>query len=141
MMKWAIWLTHIMNCKINSWGQGNLRRGWCHDLAKHLSHFYFIFIFIFLLFWTYYYKDGAWEDIMWLSHKVTKCDISHVTMSWVTVTTCDEVDTYDGNNMRTIGGHCTVIVVKYISSVENQTGTLLSFPCQLRLGVDLSCLG
>jgi len=39
----------------------------CHNLAKHLSYFYFLFLFLFLLvslFWTYYYKDGAWEDIM-----------------------------------------------------------------------------
>ena len=28
-----------------------------------------------------------------------------------------------------------------ISSVENLMGTLSSSPCQLRLGVDLSCLG
>jgi len=28
-----------------------------------------------------------------------------------------------------------------ISSIENLTGTLLSSPCQVRLGVALSCLG
>jgi len=38
-------------------------------------------------------------------------------------------------------GCCIAIVVKYISSVQNQMGTLLSSPCQLRLGVDLSHLG
>ena len=43
--------------------------------------------------------------------------------------------------MRTIGGHYTAIIVKYISSIENQMGTLSSSPCQLRLGVDLSHLG
>jgi len=42
---------------------------------------------------------------------------------------------------RTMGGHCTAIVVKCISSVENQMETLSSSPCQLRLGVDLSRLG
>jgi len=41
--------------------------------------------------------------------------------------------------MRIIGECCIAIVVKYISSVENQMETLLSSPCQLRLGVDLSC--
>ena len=41
--------------------------------------------------------------------------------------------------MRTIERCCTAIIVKCISSVENQMGTLLSSPCQLRLGVDLSC--
>jgi len=40
-----------------------------------------------------------------------------------------------------MGGHCTAIIVKCISSVENQIETLLSSPCQLRLGVNLSCLG
>jgi len=35
-------------------------------------------------------------------------------------------------------GYCTAIIVKYISSIENQTGTLSSSPCQLWLGVDLS---
>ena len=52
--------------------------------------------------------------------------------------------THDGNNIRTIrtiGGHCIAIIVKCISSVENQIETLLSSPCQLRLGVDLSHLG
>jgi len=43
--------------------------------------------------------------------------------------------------MRTTGGYCTAIVVKCISSIQNQMETLLSFPYQLRLGVDLSCLG
>jgi len=40
-----------------------------------------------------------------------------------------------------MGEHYIVIIVKCISSVENQMGTLSSSPCQLRLGVDLSCLG
>jgi len=38
-------------------------------------------------------------------------------------------------------GYYTAIVVKCISSVENQMGTLSSSPCQLKLGVDLSYLG
>ena len=41
--------------------------------------------------------------------------------------------------MRTIGECCIAIIVKCISSVGNQIGTLLSSSCQLRLGVDLSC--
>jgi len=36
-------------------------------------------------------------------------------------------------------GYCIAIIVKCISSIDNQMGTLLSSPCQLRLGVDLSC--
>jgi len=40
-----------------------------------------------------------------------------------------------------MGEYCTAIIVKYISSIENQMGTLLSSLCQLRLGVDLSHLG
>jgi len=43
--------------------------------------------------------------------------------------------------MRTMEGYCIATKVKCISSVENEMGTLLSSPCQLRLGVDLSCLG
>jgi len=43
--------------------------------------------------------------------------------------------------MRTMEGCCTATVVKCISSVQNQMGTLLSSPCQLGLGVDLSRLG
>jgi len=40
-----------------------------------------------------------------------------------------------------MGEYCTATVVKCISSVENQMGTLSSSPCQLGLGVDLSHLG
>jgi len=43
--------------------------------------------------------------------------------------------------MRTIEGCCIATVVKCISSVQNQMGTLSSSSCQLRLGVDLSHLG
>ena len=35
-------------------------------------------------------------------------------------------------------GCCIATRVKCISSVQNQMGTLLSFSCQLWLGVDLS---
>jgi len=39
-------------------------------------------------------------------------------------------------------GECYIATkVKCISSIENKMGTLSSSPCQLRLGVDLSCLG
>jgi len=41
--------------------------------------------------------------------------------------------------MRTMEGYCIAIIVKCTSSIDNQMGTLLSSPCQLRLGVDLSC--
>ena len=37
-----------------------------------------------------------------------------------------------------MGEYCTTTIVKCISSVQNQMGTLLSSPCQLWLGVDLS---
>jgi len=43
--------------------------------------------------------------------------------------------------MRIMEGCCTATVVKCISSVQNQMGTLSSSPCQLRLRVDLSHLG
>jgi len=35
-------------------------------------------------------------------------------------------------------GYYTAIIVNCVSSVENQMETLLSSPCQLWLGVDLS---
>ena len=40
-----------------------------------------------------------------------------------------------------MGECCIAIIVKYISSIQNQIGTLSSSPCQLGLGVDLSRLG
>jgi len=43
--------------------------------------------------------------------------------------------------MRTVGGEVHSYNSSYIYSVENQIGTLLSSSCQLRLEVDLSCLG
>jgi len=43
------------------------------------------------------------------------------------------------DNMRTIGSEVHSHDSSCIYNVENQMGTLLSSPCQLRLGVDLSC--
>jgi len=40
-----------------------------------------------------------------------------------------------------MGECCIAIIVKCISSIQNQIGTLSSSPCQLGLGVDLSRLG
>jgi len=42
-------------------------------------------------------------------------------------------------NIRTVGGKVHSHNGSCIYSVENQMGTLLSFPCQLEIGVDLSC--
>jgi len=42
-------------------------------------------------------------------------------------------------NMRTVEGKVYSHNGSCIYSVENQIGTLLSSPCQLRLRVDLSC--
>ena len=39
-----------------------------------------------------------------------------------------------------MGGCCIAIIVKCISSIQNQMGTLSSSPCQLGLEVDLSHL-
>jgi len=44
-------------------------------------------------------------------------------------------------NMKTMGSKVHSHNSSCIYSVENQMGTLLSSSCQLRLGVDLSCLG
>ena len=64
------------------------------------------------------------------------CRNGHVTVMSHRVTTCDKSP--DRSNMRTMGGQRIVTKVKCISSVENKTGTLLSSPCQLWLGVDLT---
>jgi len=60
------------------------------------------------------------------SHIVTKHDIGHITKSQ-----SQHVirKTHNGNNIRTIRGYCTAIIVKYISNVQNQIETLLSSPC------------
>jgi len=42
-------------------------------------------------------------------------------------------------NMRTMGSEVHSHNGSCIYSIENQMGTLLSFSCQLRLRVDLSC--
>jgi len=44
-------------------------------------------------------------------------------------------------NMRTIESEVHSYNSSCIYSIENQMGTLSSSSCQLRLGVDLSCLG
>jgi len=44
-------------------------------------------------------------------------------------------------NMKTVGDEVYSHNSSCIYSVENQMGTLSSSSCQLRLGMDLSCLG
>jgi len=44
------------------------------------------------------------------------------------------------DNIRTMGSEVHSHNSSCIYSIENQLGTLLSSPCQLRLGVDLSHL-
>jgi len=62
------------------------------------------------------------------SHKITKG-----------VTSVTEWLCHMSGNMRTMGGKVHSHDGSCIYSVENQMGTLLSSPCQLGLGVDLSC--
>jgi len=69
-------------------------------------------------------------------HKVTKC-VTSVT-EWSCYTSQSQ---YMTRNMRTMGSEVHSHDSSCIYSVENQIETLLSFSCQLRLGVDLSCLG
>jgi len=45
------------------------------------------------------------------------------------------------SNMRTVGGEVHSHDSSCIYSIENQMRTLLSSPCQLGLGMDLSRLG
>jgi len=66
----------------------------------------------------------VWEESHH-SHKVTEW--SHHSHSQMT------------GNMRTVEGKVHSHNSSCIYSVENQMGTLSSSPCQLRLGVDLSC--
>ena len=61
------------------------------------------------------------------------CDIGHSHNTWQ--------GSHMIGNMRTMGGKVHSHNGSCIYSIENQMGTLLSSPCQLRLGVDLSCLG
>ena len=112
-----------------------LGKGSCHDLAKRTSYFFsfsiFIFIFIYLV-----------ESLLWRwsmgkesRHCHKRCDKchSHSHNTWQ--------GSYMMGNMRIMGSEVHSYNSSYIYSVENQMGTLLSFPCQLKLGVDLSCLG
>jgi len=76
----------------------------------------FIFLFLFLFFGLTT-QERVQESITW-------------PRSQVTVTTHDDC----GKVVYKLGSNC-------ISSIQKLIGTLLSFSCQLRLGVDLSYLG
>ena len=56
---------------------------------------------------------------------------SHVTQGHMSQSQHVIRKTHDGNNMRTTEGCCKATVVKCISSIQNQMGTLLSSSCQL----------
>ena len=87
----------------NSSEQGNLRGGWCHNLAKQLSYYLYFFSFS----WTYN-TEGS----------VGRCHITSVTQS----------QSHDGSydkHGKVVHRPCS----SCISSVENLMGTLLSSPC------------
>ena len=89
----------------------------CHDLAKWLSHYLYLFSF------SFYYtrmSTGKCHMTNITCHK----DISH------------EMGSHDECG-KVVHRSCS----SCISSVQNPMGTLLSLPCQLRLGVSLSHLG
>jgi len=67
------------------------------------------------------------KGVMSQSHSHKGCDIGH--------------SHSHSHNMRTMGSDVHNNNSSYIYSIENQMGTLLSSPCQLGLGVDLSHLG
>jgi len=111
----------------------------CHDSAKQLSYFPFCFVLFYLVRSLLRWSVGKYN-----SHIVTKCEIGHITVTSHTKCHGHSHNMWWGRHImgiRTIGGYCTATVVKCISSVQNQIGTLLSSSCQLRLGVDLSHLG
>ena len=54
-----------------------------------------------------------------------------VTEGVTAVTEWSQHRSHDRSNIRTMGGQSIATKVKYISSIENPTGTLLSSPCQL----------
>ena len=100
-------------------GRGNLRGGWCHDLAKtakSLSIFlFFLFLFFYLGLTT---QRKVWESIMsQVSHSYGHMTGSH------SVTSHDESHDRHGKIVHRPCSSC-------ISSVENLTGTLSSSPCQ-----------
>ena len=68
-----------------SLGQEILRGGWCHDLAKQLSHYLYIFYF---LIWTYYTREKCRKVL----HDI--CHISQVTCQDVTVL-CHMMESHD----------------------------------------------
>jgi len=76
-------------------------------------------------------------NIMWQSQSHKICDIGHRMVTVTMVWQCNHMT----SNIRTVGGEVHSHNSSCIYSVENQMGTLSSSPCQLELGVDLSCLG
>ena len=103
-----------------SLGWGNLRGGWCHNLAKWLKLF-----FSFLFFSRLTIQEWSMRK-----YHVTKCH--RVIGLWVTVRWC---------YMTKLHGNCGKIVHRSysscISSIGNLIGTSLSSSCQLRLEVVL----
>jgi len=95
---------------------------WLGKMTKSL----FFFSFPFFSFLDLLHKDGAWESIMWLS--ITKVIGLWVTVRWYHMTKSHR------NHGKKVHRPCS----SCISSVGKLTGTPLSSPCQLRLGVDLS---
>jgi len=62
-----------MNCKSLGWR--TLRGGWCHDLAKWLSHYLYLSSFLFLL--DLLHKGGVWESVTWPCH-MSHCDVTQM---------------------------------------------------------------
>jgi len=86
----------------------------CHDLAKRLSHYLYLLFFSFLLDLLHREEYGKV-----LHHKYHKYH-SHMVMSH------DKSHDECGKVVHKPYSSC-------ISSIENLTGTSLSFPCQLGL--------
>ena len=100
-----------------------------YDLTKQLSYFLFFLLFCFVLFS---------QIITKVECRKVSCD-SHRVTEWSYHTRSQSQHmTRQSHDRSSMEGQSIATEVKCISSVENSMETLLSSPCQLRLGVDLS---
>ena len=104
----------------NSLGQGNLRGGWCHDLAKQLSYYLYLFSFLFFSLDLLHRREcRKVSHHMTGSHSVMSHDVTY--------------GSYDKYG-KVVHRPCS----SCISSAENLMGTLLSSSCQMLIKKQLA---
>jgi len=64
-----------------------------------------------------------------MKHRKVSCDYHIVTKGVIDVTEMVMSQSHDRSSIRTMGGQSIATEIKYISSIENLMGTLLSSPC------------